>query len=244
MFNFKRVFAINIILVSLAAVADEVSCSIVETHNMPYVKIENGIAKEGILLELYTEIAKQTKLNAKLLILPRKRVDIATQEGSLDLRCYTSPKWVSNADDYFWSKPLFGEKNIIIYQKNKITIKTTNDLVGTSLGVVLGYKYQKLESLFQENKINVIEAKAQSDLYKIIINKRADAVIMSDLVFNWINKQEKNQINKEEFGFYEIDQEQIYCALNKKSKNKFLQNDIISVINKLDIEKILNNYKN
>jgi polar amino acid transport system substrate-binding protein len=109
---------------------------------------KNG-KRSGIAIDIINYVSKNLKLNSEIIELPRRRIDESLLDGTIDLVCYSNPAWTNNPETYKWSDPLGLVTDVIIRHKDAPKIKTFQDLKGSTIGTVEGYRYGKAESLFE-----------------------------------------------------------------------------------------------
>lgn len=88
--------------------------SAVDSWTMPLADFHDSQLKGGILNDIIQRLSQRLGLDASVQVLPRNRVELAARQGSIDVRCYVSPAWISDHQRFLWSVPLFLHRDLIV----------------------------------------------------------------------------------------------------------------------------------
>lgn len=163
--------------------------SINDSWAMPMVRIEDGQAVEGILVDLQQRMAAKVGRKAELLVMPRLRVQQALDTGEIDVRCYVSPNWLNSGHyRYIWSLPFMTQRDVLV----GVTPERLQpeQLLNERLGTVLGFTYPRLESLFASKQIQREDARTQEQVLLKLSARRYRYAISNELSLHWFNRHQ------------------------------------------------------
>ena len=80
---------------------------------MPYGKVEGNQLVGGIMFDLAQALKTPLGMPVSIVVLPRKRIDLAATTGDIDLRCYLTPKWTDSPEQFVWSGRLFEMSEVL-----------------------------------------------------------------------------------------------------------------------------------
>ncbi|MES2319893.1 MAG: transporter substrate-binding domain-containing protein [Pseudomonadota bacterium] len=112
---------------------------------MPMGQFTDGKLSGGILLDLGKAIADQLGRKARFVSMPSKRVGMALRNNEADALCYVLPQWIDG--QFHWSRPLLPNAAILVALPDAPPIRSLQDLAGTKIGTVSGYRYPELDAL-------------------------------------------------------------------------------------------------
>jgi polar amino acid transport system substrate-binding protein len=187
----KLLPALLLLTLSCASFASEraLRFSINDSWAMPMVRIEDGKAVEGILVDLQQRMAAKVGRKAEMLVMPRMRVQHALDSGDIDVRCYVSPNWVDSGHyRYIWSLPFMTQRDVLVGvtpEKFK-----PEQLLNQRLGTVLGFTYQRLEPLFNSGQIQRENARTQDQVLLKLSARRYRYAISNELSLHWFNRHQ------------------------------------------------------
>lgn len=133
-----------------------------ETWAPPFVVRDGKQVTGGLLPSLMRAIAAELGLQAELQLLPPARVDLALEDGSVDLQCLLSPSWAPQLrDPARWSPPLLRLRDLLVAgpagPADEAALAGQSWLVGT----VRGYHYPSLEARFASGALRRDDALGQ-----------------------------------------------------------------------------------
>lgn len=187
----KLLPALLLLALSHGACADQraLRFSINDSWAMPMVRIENGQAVEGILVDLYRRLAAKVGRQADMLVMPRMRVQQALDSGEIDMRCYVSPNWVNSGHyRYIWSLPFMTQRDMLVgINPEQLAPEQLHD---ERLGTVLGFTYPRLEPLFASGQIQREDARTQDQVLLKLSARRYRYAISNELSLHWFNRHQ------------------------------------------------------
>ena len=167
---------------------DTITMNISPTGYPPYmIKVEQGPAK-GIMVEVLNYIAYKNGYQLETVGIPKKRVAMTLLAGGIDATA-TAREWISQPEQYLFSDVIVVVKDVLFSPKTRpVKFEKIDDLLGKTLGTHLGYNYPMLDEYFADRRINKTEANTELAMLQMTLRKRNDATIVTDLVGQWIIK--------------------------------------------------------
>lgn len=161
--------------------------SINDSWAMPMVQIERGQAIGGILVDLQRRLAAKVGREARLLVMPRLRVQQALESGDIDVRCYVSPNWVNSGHyRYIWSLPFMTQRDVLVGRTPGLV---QPEAIGRQrLGTVLGFTYPRLQPLFDSHQLLREDARTQHQVLLKLEAARYNYAISNELSLHWFNR--------------------------------------------------------
>ncbi|MCJ8204569.1 transporter substrate-binding domain-containing protein [Pseudomonas sp. RGM2987] len=171
--------------------AEEVPLRIAVTDGwaMPMVQIERGRPTQGIIPDILTSLATQVAMPAQFHVLSRARLDGAMKHGEVDMRCYVSPAWVSDRDNYLWSGPLFFQRDLLVGAPGTPSKVVPAMLGQQPIGTVLGYTYPTLQPLFENGQLRRNDARSQEQVLAKLLAARYRYGVTNQWALDWFNQR-------------------------------------------------------
>jgi polar amino acid transport system substrate-binding protein len=164
--------------------------SVVESWSMPLVLVENGETRAGLLYDLMNSLARQVGMPAQFIVLPRKRVQTAMENGQVDVRCYAAQSWLPNlSGDYIWSLPLMRQRDILVARAGDVRAVDLGQLRDERIGTILGFMYRGLDERFASGALIRDDARNQNQVLRKLLAGRYRYAASNDLTVNWLNLQ-------------------------------------------------------
>lgn len=113
--------------------------------DMPMAHFEHGRLTDGVHKMLGEALARAMGRELRFLILPRKRISKALQEGAADILCGYTPEWIEG--DFLWSEPVFTADEVLVTDARQPRPRSIADLRGQPIGTILGYQHPEIESI-------------------------------------------------------------------------------------------------
>ncbi|BAN47683.1 ABC transporter substrate-binding protein [Metapseudomonas resinovorans] len=162
--------------------------SAVDSWAMPLAEFRENRLVGGILHDLILRLAEHLDMPAQIQVLPRNRVELALIQGEIDVRCYISPKWVANSNEYLWSLPFIYQRDLIVARQGSQPLASPDVLAGESIGTVLGYTYPRLQRLFDRGALQRDEARTQELVLQKLLAGRYRYALSNELALGWFNR--------------------------------------------------------
>jgi polar amino acid transport system substrate-binding protein len=110
---------------------------------MPMAGFQGGQLIEGMHKDLGEALAHKMGRQASFLMLPRKRIALALENGKADLICMYVPDWLPG--NFKWSRPFFPLKEVVVTDSTVPRPRALADLYGQPIATVLGYYHPELQ---------------------------------------------------------------------------------------------------
>lgn len=136
----------------------------------------------GILLEWQEALAQTLNRRPVYVLSSRKRQDELVAQGGVDVRCFSSPDWISNGPQhYHWPKPFMVIEERLVGPDTEPLITSLAQLEGKTIGTVLGYHYPQLQALFEQGRARRDDAPNESLAFKKLLLRRSQYAVMRTL---------------------------------------------------------------
>jgi polar amino acid transport system substrate-binding protein len=179
----------GVLLAQLSWAAQPLRYSAVSSWNMPYGRFEGEQLVDGIMFDLAIALEKQLRMPVTFVVLPRKRVDRAALNGEIDLRCYMSPQWTEEPDQYVWSDRLFEVTDVIFGTEATPLPAGLNAIpAGSIISTVLGYGYPDLKPHFSSGQLKRDDAVDQEKVNLKMTAGRTPYGVSETMALNWYQR--------------------------------------------------------
>jgi polar amino acid transport system substrate-binding protein len=128
----------------LPARAERIIFAVSTGSAMPMTQFQHETLTAGLLKDMGDALARELRVNAVYLVLPRKRVEAALLSGQADLLCDLRPEWL-DSKHWVWTEPVFSNNMTIVSRADTAPLARLSQLRGQRVGTVLGYRYPELE---------------------------------------------------------------------------------------------------
>jgi len=133
------------LLPALAVPAAELVVLVDRASDMPMAGFASGSLVAGIHKDLGEALARNLGRSARFVVLPRKRIARALQDGEADILCGYMPEWLQG--DFLWSQPLFTAEEVLVTDTSVAAPRSIEDVRGQPVGTVLGYAHPEMEQV-------------------------------------------------------------------------------------------------
>lgn len=139
----------------------------------------------GVYPDLIAHLNKHSgSLQYKLHYLPRKRLQVKLEDGSLaGIVIGMMPEWLNDRDQskYKWTAPFATDRFALVsLTSNPIDPNRIAVLTGGSIGVTTGYVYPGLERWFSQSRLQRLDgASDEKNIEKLLLG-RVDCVIVAE----------------------------------------------------------------
>ena len=162
--------------------------SAVDSWAMPLAEFKDNQLIGGILHDLIIRLAQRLHISAQIQVLPRNRVELAVHQGEIDVRCYVSPKWIANSNEFLWSVPFLYQRDLIVARQGSEHLTSPDAISGENIGTVLGYSYPRLQHLFDHGSLLRDEARNQELVLQKLLAGRYKYAVSNELALRWFNR--------------------------------------------------------
>ncbi|NVK19696.1 MAG: transporter substrate-binding domain-containing protein [Methylocystaceae bacterium] len=192
---------------------------------VPYTIMVDGKLSGGWVVD--TAKALEQKINKTVITIPvaRKRQTSYLNNAKIDVYCFSNPAWSEKSEVIKWTQKLFSVQNVIISKKEiSPTLKNAEDLKGFRIGTILGYSYQTIDYLFEQNLAIRHDITSAKQNFRMLKAGRVDAIIASrstalDIMAS-LDMSEEFSIAP-----FIVEERDLHCALSTRSQTSV---DILS----------------
>lgn len=173
-------------LLCLAANADEPTLrfSVSDSSTMPMMRIEEGVAREGILHDLHLRIAQKVGRRAEQAVMSRLRIQKMMADGRIDVSCYLHPSWLrENGYRHRWTVPFMVQRNQLVGRDSTVTAPARGEAIGT----VLGFSYP-FDSEFAHGALRRDDGRTQEIVLAKLEAGRYRFAVSNELSLRWFNR--------------------------------------------------------
>ncbi|WP_372766694.1 substrate-binding periplasmic protein [Pseudoalteromonas sp.] len=216
----KRIFAASLLATSFFSYAGAIKFGFNQHHYSPHViHDDNFTAQSGIVLDVSKIVAEEAGFIAKLLPLPRKRIEGFLVEGKIDALCHTNPAWYPNPS-LLWSKPLYRDGDVVVSNRKLLSLDAFYENKDFKLGTVLGYKYPEIAPYFATGIVKRFNSTSSKGSAARFIKGELDGFISSLSEANYL-------VQLKRFNVLAINDNQIHCTfspkLSEEKRNRLLK---------------------
>ncbi|MDH4607284.1 transporter substrate-binding domain-containing protein [Pseudomonas sp. BN102] len=185
--------------------------SAVDSWAMPLAEFKDNRLVGGIIHDLIQGLAQRLDMPAEIQVLPRNRVELALKQGEIDVRCYISPRWIANSEEYLWSVPFIHQRDLIVARQGSEGVSGPDALSGQSIGTVLGYTYPRLQQQFDRGAVQRDDARNQELVLQKLLAGRYQYALSNELALAWFNLDlpDSDQL----IGVATLDEEPVSCLV-------------------------------
>ncbi len=133
--------------------------------DMPMSRIEDGRLADGVHKMLGEMLARGTGRELRFLLLPRKRIAKALQEGQADILCGYTPEWIEG--DYLWTEPVFTAEEVLVTDAGQPRPNSIADLRGQPIGTILGYEHPEIKAILGDGFVRDDSPNMETNLEKL-----------------------------------------------------------------------------
>jgi polar amino acid transport system substrate-binding protein len=188
----RRLFSTLALLFCLVAGTCKAEVVTVYTSaNFAPLMIDN---QRGLYPDLVNYLNRQKLggMSFKLAFLPRKRLQVKLEEGSIDgIIIGMMPQWFDDAGQtkYLWTAPFAGDNFILVSNKSKpVDTSMPATLPGTTVGLTLGYVYPGIDQWIALNGLLRNDAPSEQKNIEKLVLGRVDCIVVSQTVINYYVK--------------------------------------------------------
>lgn len=212
--------------------------------NMPYADIREERLVGGLVFDLTQAIGAALQVPVHYVVLPRKRMEAAVQDGEVDVRCYFNPAWTQTPDQYVFSKPLFDASDMLVGNRSGPTLTSLAQIPqGATVGTVLGFFYPALDQRFQSQSLRREDALDQEKVLMKLARARTPYAVVNSRVLAWFKRETGSKTIAD--WSLPLERADFYCGVSKSSPHQ--PQKVADAINRLkatgEIDRILQAYQ-
>lgn len=167
------------LLLALPVQADELTILVDTGTEMPMARFKGWELVEGIHYDLGLALAKTMGRTAKFMVLPRRRMPSALEQGSADVVCAYTPEWLKGKLD--WTQPFLPTVEVLLTNRSAERPRKLEDVSGQAIGTVLGYKHPDLESALGKGFVRDDGPNMEASLRKLAIGRIQHAITTENI---------------------------------------------------------------
>jgi polar amino acid transport system substrate-binding protein len=207
---------------------------------MPFAHMVNGRLIGGIHKELGEALAKAMQRKPVFLLLPRRRIAPALEQGDADLLCMYLPVWMPGPFD--WSRPFFRQTEIVVMKQGAPAVHGLSELAGKRIGMVFGYLHPELEQVLGTRFVREDAGSAEANLRKLTVG-RVDYAVTTAIHLAYL--QQQDGANLKLTTALPIKTSQTQCAVSRRGRITLAEVDraLAKMVADHTIEHILSHYK-
>lgn len=112
---------------------------------MPMALITDSRVVGGIHRDVGLAIARELNAEPQFIVMPRKRIPVALQQGKGHIACHFLPEWLPGEFD--WSEPFMPNALLLLSSARVPRLTNLAALRGVPIGTVLGFAYPDVERI-------------------------------------------------------------------------------------------------
>lgn len=170
-------------------------------------------------------LAKELEAKPIFVVISRKRIEWALEQGKVDLVCNANPDWYGNSSQLKWTHEVFPQVEKIASANSPVMIRQIEDLYGKKIVTIHGYIYPTLESIWAQGKASRLTETRLDLMMKALSSKFADAAVVSELEFSYWAKRFPQAASQIKLQPLVITAVPTMCALSPRSRYPLTQLD-------------------
>jgi len=183
---------------------------------MPMVQIDRGRPTQGIIPDVLVSLATRVGVPAEFHVLSRARLAGAMERGEIDIRCYVSPDWLDDRDNYLWSVPLFFQRDLLVGAPGTPSKVVPAALGKQPIGTVLGYTYPTLDLLFDNGQLQRDDARSQEQVLAKLLAGRYRYGVTNQWALDWFNQ--RHPVDQQLHQVAILQEQELSCYVRKDPK--------------------------
>ncbi|MEF2231843.1 MAG: transporter substrate-binding domain-containing protein [Pseudodesulfovibrio sp.] len=156
--------------------------------------------RDGILVEVFREIAKKLGHDFRRVSNPDKQGLMMVRQGRLD----AAPKareWVSGPERYLWTDGVVTSSDTVLSRNAApVPFQAPADLKGRTVGIIEGFKYPKLAAFIDNGAIKAVRAAGVADLLSLLMHGKIDCAVVNGPAAKWAIRN-RGDINSDDLVF-------------------------------------------
>lgn len=179
----------NILAASLLMLAGTMSSAagirigVSDSDGPPVAVIAGNRLVAGLSRDLGQGLAREMGGEAVFVVISRKRVEWALENGKVDMVCNANPAWYGDAATLGWSREIYPQIERIATLTAAAPVRRFEDLTGLRIATIRGYSYPPVEPLWTDGKAQRLEENRLELMLKTVLNRLSDAAIVSELEY-------------------------------------------------------------
>lgn len=207
---------------------------------LPWAHLDRGEVVSGLHRDLGDALAERLDLPARFLVLPRRRIGEALQQGQGDLLCAMLPAWLPGPFD--WSRPFIPDTELVLSLRSAPRPSRLASLAGQRIGTVAGFVYPELQRVLGKDFVRDDAPNASANLRKLNLGRMEHAA--ANLLFVEYQRRQ-GQLGIELHPYLVIASYETRCALSRRGRITLTQLDQAIVTLQADggLQRLLDRYR-
>ncbi|BEV72812.1 transporter substrate-binding domain-containing protein [Paludibacterium sp. THUN1379] len=190
---------------------------VADSDGPPVAVIQQNNLKSGLAMEIGQALAQSLDRKAHFIVISRKRVEWALENGSVDIICNANPAWFGNAGQLGWTREIYPQVERIISPVNEAPIRSFEDLNGKRISTIRGYSYPALESAWATGKASRDAEDRLELMIKAVLSHVADAGIVTELEYSIWAREHRDSARLLRLSDFQFSSTPTMCAVSPKS---------------------------
>ncbi|MBV8124623.1 MAG: transporter substrate-binding domain-containing protein [Paucibacter sp.] len=227
-------------LLSATVNAADLRVAVDQSTEMPWAEITEGAIVNGIHRDLGLALAARLGLQAKFVVLPRKRVPILLSSGEVDVVCAMLPEWLPGP--FLWTKPFLDSTDVVLTVRSATRPTSVASLADVPLGTIVGFSYPTLETALGSHFVRDDAPSADANLRKLELG-RLQHVVTNQRLLDY--RSRRNALKAPTYPPLVIVRQEMSCALSPRGHvSRDSMNQAISSLRKSDaLSRMLDAYR-
>ncbi len=138
----------------------------------------------GLTYDLAQQLERmsQGKHRFTVRLVPRKRLNELMTKQKVIVP-WVTPVWFKGqgSDSFAWSAPIMIDSSVYIWRSdNPHNYRKPNDLIGTRLGGIRGYKYKGVDDLVKKQQVVRTDTSSEWQVMQMVMSNRVDVAIIPE----------------------------------------------------------------
>lgn len=207
---------------------------------MPMAGFRDNHLTAGFHKELGEALAGKLGREASFLLLPRKRIAMALENGQADLVCLYLPAWLPG--QFEWTRGFFPVSEVLVSDTTVPQPHILQDVTGKPVATILGYYYPEFDKALGQGFIRDDGHSSSGNLRKMAAGRLHYAITQKNTLDYYLKVGEKLSI----YPPLVVKSYKAQCAVSAKGQVQV--NEVNKAIEKLikdgSVSKIISNYQN
>lgn len=187
---------------------------------LPWAHVDRGEVVSGLHRDLGEALAERLELPVRFLVLPRRRISEALQQGQADLLCAMLPTWLPGPFD--WTRPFIPDTELVLSLRSAPRPARLSALAGQRIGTVAGYIYPELDRVLGKDFVRDDAPNSSANLRKLNLGRMQHATA-NRLFVDYQRRQ--GQLGVELHPYLVIASYDTHCALSRRGRVTLAQVD-------------------
>lgn len=193
----------------------------------------------GIAKDLGELIATGLGRRASFVPLPATRVSAALLAGEADAVCFVLPQWLQG--DFRWTRGLIPDASLVAAHADAPALKSLDELAGTPVGTVQGYRYPRVEQALDKKLKRVDHPSMAANLRALAAGRLRYALVEKTSLQYFLRGQPEAPLRVA----WVVDRFDARCAFSPRSGVPFAE--VAQVLDRLvsdgSVERVLARYR-